>query len=284
VRHVNSSDPAVKAPHLLPAAQAYKPLVAPPPRLPPRPGSPPQATLYQVTIMKARGVNAAYVRGDVREPDSCAEVVAAAVKQFGQLDVLVNSAAGNFLSPMEGLSPKGFKTVLEIDTMGVFNMCNAAFSHLKAAKGSVINITATLHYGATWWQGHAMAAKAAIDSLTRSMALEWGEFGIRVNGIAPGPIADTPGMSKLSGGISKQQLDKMMKMSVPLGRAGTVDEISSAAIFLLLNQFISGQDLIVDGANWLMKPKDMPRELVEKISKKVEKTSRDLGPGAKSKL
>lgn len=82
---------------------------------------------------------------------------------------------------------------MEIDTGGVFNMCHSSFAPLKASGGCIINISANLQYGATWFQAHASAAKAAIDSLTRSLALEWGTEGIRVNGIAPGPIADTAG-------------------------------------------------------------------------------------------
>lgn len=130
---------------------------------------------------------------DVRKPDDCTAAVAACARQFNGISILINCAAGNFLATAEELSVNGFKTVMDIDTVGTFMMCRAAFPHLRAARGTVINISATLHYGATWYQAHASAAKAAIDSLTRSLALEWGEFGIRVNGVAPGPIQDTAG-------------------------------------------------------------------------------------------
>lgn len=84
--------------------------------------------------------------------------------------------------------------VMEIDAVGTFTMSRAAFPALQAAGSScIINISATLHYGATWYQVHASAAKAAVDSITRSLALEWGEYGIRVNGVAPGPIKGTAG-------------------------------------------------------------------------------------------
>jgi 2,4-dienoyl-CoA reductase [(3E)-enoyl-CoA-producing], peroxisomal len=114
-------------------------------------------------------------------------------------------AAGNFLANAHELSLKGFKTVLDIDTVGVFNMSTAAYPALAAAAAAtaaaptsvIINISMTLHYGATHFQVHSSAAKAAIDSLTRSFALEWGPKRIRVLGLAPGPIADTPGMAKL---------------------------------------------------------------------------------------
>lgn len=238
-----------------------------------------------VSLMEAKGVAAAYVQGDVREADSCVAAVDAAVTKFGRLDILVNSAAGNFLSSLESLTPKGFRTVMEIDTMGVFNMCSAALAPLKeSGAGNILNITATLHYGATWWQGHPSAAKAAIDSMTRSMALEWGEYNVRVNGIAPGPIADTPGMTKLSGGADGAMVEKMMANSVPLGRQGTKMEIATSAIFLIMNEYITGQDLIVDGGNWLMKgPPSPPRDMVEAIAKGVEKQSRAMGPGSEGK-
>jgi peroxisomal 2,4-dienoyl-CoA reductase len=83
---------------------------------------------------------------------------------------------------------------MEIDAVGTFTMSRAAFPALQSGRSSVIiNISATLHYGATWYQVHASAAKAAVDSITRSLALEWGEYGIRVNGVAPGPIKGTAG-------------------------------------------------------------------------------------------
>jgi peroxisomal 2,4-dienoyl-CoA reductase len=130
-----------------------------------------------------------YIQGDVRIAQDCMKAVEHTVKQFNTgLDILVNCAAGNFLAPAEDLSPKGFKTVIEIDTIGSFNASHAAFPYLKESKKSpmIINITALLQTPATYWQVHSSAAKAAVDSLTRSLALEWGEYGIRVCGVAPG--------------------------------------------------------------------------------------------------
>lgn len=107
-------------------------------------------------------------------------------------------AAGNFLAPAEKLSANAFKTVVDIDLLGTFNMIKASFPHLKKSKGVVINITATLQYAgyfktvkielmnfsfSTPWQSHAAAAKAGIDSLTKTLAVEWGKYGIRVNGL-----------------------------------------------------------------------------------------------------
>ena len=120
---------------------------------------------------------------DVRDPSACKAAVEYAMSQFGRLDILINGAAGNFLAEAKSLTPKGFKTVMEIDTLGTFNMCHAVFPAMNSGGGgSIINISMTLHYGATHYQAHASAAKSAIDSLTRSLALEWGCYKIRVNG------------------------------------------------------------------------------------------------------
>jgi 2,4-dienoyl-CoA reductase [(3E)-enoyl-CoA-producing], peroxisomal len=121
---------------------------------------------------------------DVRDPSACKAVVEYAMSHFGRVDILINGAAGNFLAEAKSLTPKGFKTVMDIDTQGTFNMCHAVFPAMTngGRGGSIINISMTLHYGATWYQAHASAAKSAIDSLTRSLALEWGCHKIRVNG------------------------------------------------------------------------------------------------------
>ena len=141
-------------------------------------------------------------RGDVRDADSCAAAVAACVREHGRLDVLVNCAAGNFMCAAEELTPTAFRTVVDIDLQGTYNMCSAALGALSgererpATAGSplIINISATLHYKALPFQAHACAAKAGIDALTRTLGLEYGaEHGVRVVGIAPGPIAGTEG-------------------------------------------------------------------------------------------
>lgn len=215
--------------------------------------------------------NVAFFVLDVRDSDRCVEAVSYCVRRFGRLDILINGAAGNFLAPAEFLSPKGFRTVMEIDTVGTFHMAHASFAALcKSSSGIIINISATLQYGATWYQAHASAAKSAVDSLTRSLALEWGTYGIRVVGIAPGPIADTPGMTKLA----PEMDERLAKDTVPLERWGRKEEIGHAAIYLCTAEYITGDVLVVDGGQWLWKPQVVPREMVTELSKKVEKASR----------
>lgn len=238
-----------------------------------------------VDNLTTQGLRASFVRGDVRDYASCENMVAKTVEKYGSLDILVCSHAGNFLSPAENLSPNGFRTVIDIDTNGVFQMCHASFRHLKASKGSVINISATLHKPATWYQVHSAAAKAAIDSVTRTLALEWGSYGIRVNGIAPGPIADTPGMTKLSLGMSPKELDEKVGANIALGRVGTKFDIAMLAVFLCSSggAYITGDTIIVDGGQWITKKPPVPREVVSQISRQVEKKSRKLKFGS-SKL
>jgi len=190
------------------------------------------------------------VAADVRNPEEVEKAIAAAVERFGKIDIVVNGAAGNFLAPAEALSPNGFGTVVDIDLKGTFNVCRAAFAQLKEHQGQVLNISATLHYLGTPMQLHVSAAKAGVDALTRNLAVEWGRYGIRVNGIAPGPIEDTEGMKRLVPEPVKEKLKK----NIPLGRFGRISDIEKAALFLCSDaaSFINGAILVVDGGQWLL--------------------------------
>eukprot|EP00957_Ditylum_brightwellii_P209653 15362661-Ditylum_brightwellii.AAC.1 len=232
---------------------------------------------------------------DVRDYDSCAAVVKFAIDRFQRLDIVVNGAAGNFLAEAKTLSSKGFRTVMEIDAIGTYNMCHASYQALTQSKnndgsgsgGVILNISATLQYGATWYQSHASAAKSAVDSLTRSLALEWGQYNIRVNGIAPGPIADTPGMTKLSPGVDTKDINDMVAEGIPLGKLGKAFDIGMAAVYLCADgsgRNITGDVLVVDGGEWLYRPPMVPQEMVGELSRKVEKKSRDQAPKFVSKL
>jgi len=141
-------------------------------------------------------------------------------------------------------------------------MCRASFPYLKQSHGVIINLSATLHYLATPWQSHPSAAKAGVDSLTRSLAGEWGEFGIRVNGIAPGPIKDTEAMIRLMPGISSEEKEKLVSSTVPLGRMGTVEDIGFSALFLSssASSYITGCTMVVDGGYWMAQKPLISRE------------------------
>ena len=199
--------------------------------------------------IEAVGVRALAIAGDVRDPTAVDQTVAETVTAFERLDILVNGAAGNFLCLAEDLSPNGFGSVVDIDLKGTFHMCRSALPHLKKTGGVVLNISATLHYLGTVAQLHVSAAKAGIDALTRVLAVEWGPYGIRVNGIAPGPIADTEGVRRLLVGSAKDRAENM----TPLGRLGSIDDVSKAALYLCsdLASYITGVTLVVDGGLWL---------------------------------
>lgn len=198
------------------------------------------------------------VAGDVRDNGDVERVVQTTVEKFGGIDVLVNGAAGNFPAPIAGLSPNGFKTVVDIDLQGTYQMTKACFEPLKQAAekhgdASILNISATLYYTGMPFQAHVNAAKAGIDALTRTVANEWGPFRIRCNSVAPGPIAETEGMRRLA---PTPELTERAQQAVPLRRFGTVREISDACLFLSseASRFTTGAILVVDGGSWLFSP------------------------------
>ena len=187
---------------------------------------------------------------DVRDYEAVENAIKQTVEHFGKIDIVVNGAAGNFLCAADQLSPNGFGTVVDIDTKGTFNVCRAAFETLKESRGQILNISATLHYLATPMQIHVSAAKAGVDAITRNLSVEWGRHGIRVNGIAPGPIEDTEGMKRL---LMPELKEKLVR-KIPVGRFGRIADIESAALFLASDaaSYINGVTLVVDGGSWLL--------------------------------
>jgi peroxisomal 2,4-dienoyl-CoA reductase len=202
------------------------------------------------SLIEKEGGECLAVAADVRDYEAIENAIAGTVERFGRIDIVVNGAAGNFLCAAEQLSANGFGTVVDIDTKGTFNVCRAAFEELKRSKGQILNISATLHYLATPMQIHVSAAKAGVDAITRNLSAEWGRHGIRVNGIAPGPIEDTEGMKRLLPEALKEKITK----KIPLGRFGRIRDIENAALFLTSDAaaYINGVTLVVDGGNWLL--------------------------------
>ena len=200
--------------------------------------------------IEAAGGKCLAVAADVRDYEAVENAVAKTVEHFGKIDIVVNGAAGNFLCAAEQLSANGFGTVVDIDTKGTFNVCRASFEELKRTQGQILNISATLHYLATPMQIHVSAAKAGVDAITRNLSAEWGRHGIRVNGIAPGPIEDTEGMKRLLPDALKEKITK----KIPLGRFGRIADIENAALFLTSDaaSYINGVTLVVDGGQWLL--------------------------------
>ena len=201
-------------------------------------------------LIEENGGECFAIAADVRDYAAIETAIGETVKKFGNLDIVVNGAAGNFLCKADELSANGFGTVLDIDAKGTFNVCRAAFEELKKSGGQILNISATLHLAATPMQIHVSAAKAAVDAMTRNLAVEWGKYGIRSNGIAPGPIEDTEGMKRLLPEPLKEKLAKR----IPLQRFGRIKDIENAAVFLCSDaaSYISGVTLVVDGGHWLL--------------------------------
>jgi peroxisomal 2,4-dienoyl-CoA reductase len=201
-------------------------------------------------LISENGGECLAVAADVRDYEAVQNAITETIDKFGRIDVVINGAAGNFLCAANELSANGFGTVVDIDTKGTFNVCRAAFEELKKSQGQILNISATLHYLATPMQIHVSAAKAGVDAITRNLSAEWGRYGIRVNGIAPGPIEDTEGIKRLLPEALKEKITK----KIPLGRFGKIKDIENAALFLCSDaaSYINGVTLVVDGGQWLL--------------------------------
>jgi NAD(P)-dependent dehydrogenase (short-subunit alcohol dehydrogenase family) len=199
-----------------------------------------------VAEIEAVGVKAFGRAVDVRQPDELAQAIEASADALGDFDVVVSGAAGNFPAPALGMSSNAFKSVVDIDLLGSFNVARHAFARMKKPGSCLINISAPQAWAPTPFQVHVCAAKAGVDMITRVLAMEWGPAGVRVVSIAPGPIDGTEGMHRLAG---SEQARAHVKRSVPLRRFGTLDDIAQAALFLASPwaSFISGAVLPVDG-------------------------------------
>ncbi len=200
-----------------------------------------------VDVLAGQGVDAMYRVCDVRRPEEVAAVVAAVLERFGRLDVVVNNAAGNFPVPITGLSTNGFRAVVDIDLVGTFNVSKAAHEAWMATHGgSIVNISAAIQYRGMALQAHVTSAKAGVDALSRTCAIEWGPDGVRVNVVAPGGMEGTEGMARFesigaSGGRN------------PLGRIGSRREVADCVLFLASDaaSYVTGATLVVDGGGWL---------------------------------
>lgn len=183
---------------------------------------------------------------DVRDYDAIEQVFQATVERFGPVDIVVSGAAGNFHAPAAGLSANGFKTVIDIDLIGNFNVLRASFEHLRKPGASLLSITAPGAAVPGMFQVHANSAKAGINMTVQCLAMEWGPAGVRVNALSPGPITDTPGMAKLA---ATPQREELLRTRLPLRRYGSLDDITGAALFLAsdLSRYVTGTILDCDG-------------------------------------
>lgn len=208
--------------------------------------------------LRAGGAQVSAVEVNVREPESVARMVERVGNERGRVDILVNNAAGNFYAPSATLSPNGWRAVVETDLYGTFFCCQAVYPLMKAqGAGRIVSISMTLHYRGWPLMAHATAAKAGVDALTRTLALEWARDRITVNAVAPGPIP-TEGVKKAftppgSDAPDLFGMEKYAADAIPLGRWGTPDDIGQMVTYLAspAGEWITGAIMIVDGGAWL---------------------------------
>lgn len=201
-----------------------------------------------VAALKQAGASAAMgFAVDVRDAEGVAAGLKSVHEAFGDFDILISGAAGNFPAMARSMSPNAFKSVIDIDLMGTFHVMHGAYPFLRKPGASVINISAPQAYLPMEAQSHVCAAKAGVDMITRTLSMEWGGEGIRINSIVPGPIDETEGMDRLA---PTPELREMTIQSVPLKRIGYKTDIANACMFLGsdLASYISGVVLPVDGA------------------------------------
>jgi NAD(P)-dependent dehydrogenase (short-subunit alcohol dehydrogenase family) len=183
---------------------------------------------------------------DVRDPEAISTLFSRATQEIGRPNVVIAGAAGNFTAPAVALSPKGFKTVVDIDLLGTYNVFRAGYDLINAPGASMIAITAPQAIQPMAQQVHVCAAKAGVNMVVKVLALEWGPAGIRVNAISPGPIQGTEGVERMA--PSAQAKDEWARSSA-LRRLGTTEDVASAAVFLSSDaaSYITGAILNCDG-------------------------------------
>ncbi len=190
-------------------------------------------------------------RLDVREPQAIQAMGEAIRERFGRIDILVNNAAGNFIYPAEKLPLKGWKAVIDIVLNGTF-YCSQILGQamIERKAGQILNILATYAWHGGPGTIHSACAKAGVLAMTRTLAVEWARYGIRVNAIAPGPF-DTEGARVRL--WPTEEMRKAITDSIPLKRFADPEEVARAALFLVspYADYITGECLTIDGGAWL---------------------------------
>lgn len=184
---------------------------------------------------------------DVRNIEEVAEGLRQVHEAFGNIDILVSGAAGNFPALANSMSANAFKAVVDIDLLGTFHVMKSAYPYLKKPGASVINISAPQSVYPYEAQSHVCAAKSGVDMITRTLAMEWGPDGIRVNSVIPGFIQETEGFQKF---LSTPEMLEAALSDVPLQRFGSLSDVADTCLFLgsPLSAYVSGMQIAVDGA------------------------------------
>lgn len=224
-----------------------------------------------LAVITGRGHKASGVQLDVRDPERVKIVVDEVAATHGRIDLLVNNAAGNFYAPSATLSPNAWKSVVEIDLYGTFFCSQAVYPHMaRQGGGRIVSTSMTLHYRGWPLMAHATAAKAGVDALTKTLAVEWAPQRIRINAIAPGPIP-TDGVRKAfappaDSGVpdlfaaADAKMVEYARTGIPLGRWGSPRDIANMVAFLAspAGDWITGSIFVIDGGEWLAKAPQGP--------------------------
>ncbi|MBK6732005.1 MAG: SDR family oxidoreductase [Bacteroidetes bacterium] len=206
---------------------------------------------------------------DVRNYDEVENMLQQSIAHFGKVDVLVNNAAGNFISPTERLSNRAFDTVVDIVLKGSYN-CTLALGKYWIAeklKGTVMSIVTTYAFTGSGYVVPSAVAKAGVLSMTRSLAVEWAKYGIRLNAIAPGPFPTEGAWSRLIPPGLEDDFDLAKK--IPVGRAGDHQELANLAAYLVsdFSAYVNGEVIVIDGGEWLKGAGEF--NMLEKVPEKM---------------
>ena len=207
-----------------------------------------------VAEVEASGARAMAQATDVRNVESVDALVNAVLERFGAVDILVNNAAGNFVVPSIDLSPNGWRAVVDIVLNGTWFCSQRVAKAMIAAKrgGAILNIGTTYAEGGNPLTVHSAAAKAGVLAMSQTLAVEWAEHGIRVNVLAPGPIAETGAVTQL---WPSEERKAFVLGNIPLGRLGERQEVANLAAYLVSDYaaYVTGANVIIDGARRLGK-------------------------------
>jgi len=202
--------------------------------------------------IRAAGGSATCAPCDVREPKSVKAALEQVLADVGRVDALVNNAAGNFLCPSEELSPNAFAAVVGIVLHGTFHCTSAVGKHWISAKqpGAILNITTTYAETGSAFVLPSACSKAGVVAMTRSLAVEWARYDIRLNAISPGPIPTEGAFSRL---LPTEDLLDERKKRIPAGRFGTPEELAELASYLIsdASDWMRGEVVTLDGGEWL---------------------------------
>ena len=224
------------------------------------------------------------IQCDVRHYDQVEQVLSEVLKSFGEVDVLLNNAAGNFISPTERLSANAFDTIIDIVLKGTKN-CTLAFGKhwikSKQENTKVLNIVTTYAWTGSGYVVPSAAAKAGVLAMTRSLAVEWAKYGMQFNAIAPGPFPTKGAWDRLLPGDLKEKFD--MSKKVPLNRVGEHQELANLAAYMVsdFSSYINGEVITIDGGEWLKGAgefnllEDIPKEMWDQLEAMIRATKKN---------